>query len=107
MVCHCLLLYQWNSAIATSRHGIDRSAPAAAWADGVNNWARANEAIQGGSGINAIEDQVYRLFATDISSWESFASAKSQPPTSAPDFMSLEAVHNQVHVCLTTLDLFG
>ncbi|KAL3444389.1 common central domain of tyrosinase-domain-containing protein [Aspergillus insuetus] len=87
----------WSNAIATSRHGIDRSAPAGAWADGVNNWARANEAIQGGNGINSIEDQVYRLFATDISSWESFASAKSQPPTTAPDFMSLEAIHNQIH----------
>jgi hypothetical protein len=94
---HC---QQWSKAIATSRRGIDPTDTTASWAGGVNNWKKANEAMQAG---NAIPDQIYRLFATNLSSWESFASTKSQPPSTSIDFMSLEAIHNAIHVSLPQL----
>ncbi|KAL2823729.1 common central domain of tyrosinase-domain-containing protein [Aspergillus cavernicola] len=88
----------WSKAIATSRWGIRARDPAATWADGINNWEKASEAIQGGIGVNSIEDQVYRLFSTNLSSWESFASTLSQTPPTPADFLSLEGIHNAMHV---------
>ncbi|KAL3465691.1 hypothetical protein BJX64DRAFT_50398 [Aspergillus heterothallicus] len=88
----------WNKAIGTSRRGIDRAdTTAASWANGVNNWDKANQAMEAGNQAGSIPDQIYRLFATDLSSWESFASTRSQPPPVPSDFMSLEAIHNAIH----------
>ncbi|KAJ5729093.1 uncharacterized protein N7483_003601 [Penicillium malachiteum] len=86
----------WDKAIATSRWGIDLTKPAARWMNGINNWNDANKAIQGGSGITTIEDEVYRLFATNFSSWESFESTKFHADTNN-DYLSLEFVHNVIH----------
>lgn len=94
---------QWSNAIATSRHGIDRADVTASWVGGVNNWTKSNEAIQGGNGVTSIPDQIYRLFATDFSSWESFSSTKSQPI----DFLSLEGIHNNIHVSATAQNSYS
>ncbi|KAL2845414.1 common central domain of tyrosinase-domain-containing protein [Aspergillus pseudoustus] len=87
----------WSKAIATSRRGINRADAATSWANGVNNWEKANQAMAAGNQAGSIPDQIYRLFATDLSSWESFASTRSQPPPMPSDFMSLEAIHNAIH----------
>ncbi|KAL4862058.1 common central domain of tyrosinase-domain-containing protein [Aspergillus spectabilis] len=76
----------WSKAITTSRHGIDPTDTTASWAGGVNNWKKANEAMQAGNGRTSIPDQIYRL-----------CHEPELPPSTATDFMSLAAIHNGIY----------
>lgn len=47
----------------------------------------------------SISDYVYRLLAPgNMSSWEAFASTENRDNGSSTDFMSVEDVHNYIHV---------
>lgn len=110
--------------MATSRYGILADVPDSQWVNGVNNWKACNAAMQDpqyyGKGSGSFADAVSRLFAPDyMNSWETFASTihnspmapppkklQANPPSISPtDFMSLEYVHNIVHVGQTSAQI--
>lgn len=100
--------------MATSRHGIGvrnqerELEDPSTWQDGVNDWEKANASLQNPAEVgwdgrfgrpSSTEDAVYRLFATNFSSWESFETKQFHTGT-ASDYMSLEFVHDGIHVSL-------
>jgi hypothetical protein len=106
--------FQWSFCRATSRYGVWRPNPRdltiVNGSDGVNNWSKSNEAIKGAvfdSTLNwNITDMVSRLFTTDyLKSWAHFASTKYKPGSNDPpaSWLSLETIHNLVHVCAKLL----
>ena len=86
--------------------------PESQWNKGVNNWEYANERIKNPQWYDgqlepykssSFADAVSRLFTPGyFNSWETFASTIHNNPTNTKntDFMSLEYIHNIVHVSL-------
>jgi tyrosinase len=80
------------------------------WINGVQNWKDSNDALQhpqwyeGNPG--SIRDAVYRLFTPGyFSSYEAFASTVYHQTTPGSDYMSLEFVHNNIHVSVAVTNL--
>ena len=84
--------------------------PESQWNKGVNNWEYANEGIKNPQWYDgqpepykssSFADAVSRLFTPGyFNSWDTFASTIHNDPTNTKntDFMSLEYIHNIVHV---------
>ena len=104
-------LHHSNVIIGTSRQAIppnpDPNDPSAPWIEGVNN----SDAVQAAVGNpqsdgawsfqGSISDYIYRLFSPgNMSSWEAFATTENRGGSST-DFMSVEDVHNYIHVSNT------
>ena len=95
--------------MGTSRYGIlvdpqKGKGPEPDWVHGVNNWESCNQALadpqwyakDGGS----LADAVNRMLCpTYLESWEPFASTKWNNPKSSTNYLSIEYIHNIVHVC--------
>ena len=92
--------------MATSRYGILKDGPQD-WVDGINNWESCNQGLSdpgwyngypdGGRG--SLSDTVNRMLSLDyFDCWEHFASTKWSPEVNAKGFMSLEYIHNVLHV---------
>lgn len=107
---------QFNPTRATSKYGIltARRDPAEPWNSGIQNWSLANEALrlrndpegQKWKAGGTIAEAVSRMFSPSYhSSWESFATTKYSEkdekgnliPTE-PGYLSLELIHNKIHV---------
>ena len=129
-----MLLYiayfpQWSKCVGTSRYGIILGF-GDEWVTGINDWAKCNTAISDpewyGSFPHAyppgtFADAVSRLFSEGyFTSYEPFASTKHNPasgtinhpghieplpPPPPPHFLSLEYIHNVVHVSIFLLFL--
>jgi tyrosinase len=98
----------WDKCIGTSRYGIVGTDPAV-WAKGVNNWKSSNAAMQnpqwyeGNPG--SISEAVYRLFTEDyFKSWQTFASTRHHNLVRPSDYLSLEYIHNNIHVWVGGFD---
>ncbi|KAK0642377.1 Tyrosinase [Lasiodiplodia hormozganensis] len=92
----------------TSRHGISWYAEKSSWIDGVTDvdevnaalehpeWPSTTSAVQD---HDTIKDAVQRLLNPDYNaSWEQFISTKyEKQDDSAKDYISLEAIHNNLH----------
>lgn len=94
---------QWSKCSGISRYGILSDKPESEWSGGINNWKSANAGIADpqwyGQGSGSLGDAVNRLLSPGyFSSWETFASTAHNNPSSATNFMSLEFIHNVVHV---------
>lgn len=91
--------------MATSRHGIvsPNLDPQKKWVYGVENWPDTNKALQNpewsAGATGTIGEMVYRLYTKNyFSSWEYFASTKYYAEGSTTDYLSLEFIHNNIHV---------
>lgn len=96
--------------MATSRYGIvDINTQ---WVDGVENWTDSNAALQNpqwysiqGDPVKhtgTIGELVYRLFTKGyFKSWETFASTKLYKDHPDTDYLSVEYIHNNIHVSCT------
>src|SRR5579871_2931917 len=102
-------LHYSNVIIGTSRRAIPTTGgpinPSAPWIKGTNNTDAVHTAISDPQDDGAwsfqgsISDYVYRLLAPgNMSSWEAFASTENRDNGSSTDFMSVEDVHNYIHV---------
>ena len=98
-----------NVIIGTSRRAIPTNPgpinPSAPWVKGANNNNAVHTAISdpqsdaAWSFQGSISDYVYRLLAPgNMSSWEAFSSTENRDSGSSTDFMSVEDVHNYIHV---------
>jgi tyrosinase len=88
--------------VGTSRHGIV-SGDDTSWVGGVENFAATNSALQNpqwsDGATGNIGELVYRLFTKDyFKSWETFASTKYYKDHPDTDYLSLEYIHNNIHV---------
>ncbi|KAJ5812716.1 Di-copper centre-containing protein [Penicillium robsamsonii] len=81
--------YPWDKCIATTKYGILDGFDASIWADGGQNWLRANYALNEhpyygdkDKGVNAekvvptLQDLVYRLFQYPLTSWGAFSTTR-------------------------------
>jgi tyrosinase len=79
------------------------------WVYGVENYADSNAALQNPQWYStqgdptthtgAIGELVYRMFTKDyFKSWETFASTKYYSEHPDTDYLSLEYIHNNIHV---------
>jgi tyrosinase len=79
------------------------------WVYGVENYADSNAALQNPQWYStqgdptthtgAIGELVYRMFTKDyFKSWETFASTKYYTEHPDTDYLSLEYIHNNIHV---------
>ena len=89
--------------MATSRYGILADQPESVWRDGVDNWEKCNYALADppwyGLGSGPLADAVNRMLSPGyFRHWESFASTRHNDPKRATHYMSLEYIHNLVHV---------
>ena len=89
--------------MATSRYGILADQPESAWKDGVNNWEMCDSALADpqwyGQGSGLLADAVSRMLSPGyFRHWEPFASTRHNDPKWATHYMSLEFIHNIVHV---------
>ena len=101
---------KWDQCVGTSRYGLFQSQPSSSWADGVVNNSKVDSALQNhnwyakydlAGSCQPIQDVVYRLFSDNWKSWKQFSTTqynKSEPPV-GQDFLSLEFIHNNIHVC--------
>lgn len=94
--------------MATSRYDIVNSG-SPDWVDGVENYADSNAALQNSQWYSAPGDPtthtgtiwecVYKMFTKDyFKSWETFASTKYYNDHPDTDYLSLEYIHNNIHV---------
>ena len=90
--------------MATSRYGIRKDeSNHITGTDGVNNWSSCNAAMKdppwyaqnGGSLTDAVSRMLSPGYFDD---WGSFASTVHNDPHSASDYLSLEYIHNVIHV---------
>ncbi|KAJ5589654.1 Di-copper centre-containing protein [Penicillium hordei] len=116
--------YPWDKCNATTKYGILDGFDASIWADGGQNWLRANYALNEhpyygdkDKGVNAetpvptLQDLVYRLFQYGLSSWGAFSTTRytsnyPKPPIQAElakDAMNLEFIHNNLHVSIRSI----
>ena len=89
--------------MATSRYGILADQPESAWRNGVNNWESCDSALADppwyGEGSGLLADAVNRMLSPGyFRHWEPFASTRHNNPKWATHYMSLEYIHNVVHV---------
>lgn len=110
-----------NECIATSRYGIAGStsdeieANRKEWEVGINNFAGSNSGLQvhawgwrgageGPDQSTTIQDCVSRMLADDyLKSWRTFSSTAhvdEADPSQPTEFISLEGIHNNIHVSL-------
>jgi tyrosinase len=84
------------------------------WVYGVENYADSNAALQNPQWYStqgdptthtgAIGELVYRMFTKDyFKSWETFASTKYYTEHPDTDYLSLEYIHNNIHVSCIVL----
>jgi hypothetical protein len=76
------------------------------WVYGVENWQDANSSLQNpawyAGDTGSIGELVYRLFAPSyFQSWEAFASTKMLNANPGSDYLSVEYIHNNIHVSFT------
>jgi tyrosinase len=95
-------LLQWDQCVATSRHGIVTGNDTS-WVYGVENFTGTNSALQdprwSDGATGSIGELVYRLFTPNyFQSWETFASTKFHREHPGTDYLSLEYIHNNIHV---------
>ncbi|EQB47725.1 hypothetical protein CGLO_13112 [Colletotrichum gloeosporioides Cg-14] len=104
-------LYPWSQCSGTSRWGINSSLPLEKECEGVNDFAKISDAIEGhkyekdNSKIpemnnHPVSDLVYRLLS-NVCDWESFSStlkARLHKPTEWTQWISLEYIHNNLHL---------
>ena len=90
--------------MATSRYGIlkDDSGNITG-INGVNNWSASDAAMKCppwyASGSGSLTDAVSRMLSPGyFKDWESFASTKHNDPHCATNYLSLEYIHNVIHV---------
>lgn len=100
--------FKWSNCVATSRYGIlvdphHGLGPEPAWVNGVNNWDYCNQALADpqwyGQDGGSLADAVSRMFSYGDLSWETFASTKWNNPSTNAEYLSLEYIHNVLHVC--------
>ena len=90
--------------MATSRYGIEldgcQDLPPP-WIHGINNWQRANLGLRDvGWNAGSLADAVSRLLEPGyFDSWEHFASTKWNGPKKNTNYLSIEYIHNLIHVC--------
>ena len=92
--------------MATSRYGIRADQPDSVWRDGINNWQACDAGLADpqwyGEGSGSLTDAVSRMLTPGyFDHWEPFASTVHNSPKNATNFMSLEYIHNIVHVSST------
>lgn len=101
---------QWRETKATSRHATDD--PARAWVDGVQDANAVNTAMQGNINVSnpqgglisigSIGDLYHRLLSRDyFTSWQAFASTYLFRAKLTTDYLSVEFIHNSLHVRLS------
>jgi hypothetical protein len=81
------------------------------WTNGIENWNEANIALQNPvwykekGNLGSLSEAVYRLFTDDYAkSWETFSSTSyANQGLPGSEWLSLEYIHNNVHVSLATL----
>ena len=103
---------QWDRCISTSRWGvftkdIDKKEE---WVHGIVKDERVDRALHNHGWYDekviflfhgTIKEVVYRLFTVEWTSWEMFATTRYDKTSGKPpgeEFLSLEYVHNNVHV---------
>ena len=95
---------QWSKCIGVSRYGIRTDKPEAEWINGVNNWPSSNESIAGtpfNAKASTVADAVSRVFSPSyFQHWETFASTRYRKEDENSAYLSLEAIHNYIHVSL-------
>jgi hypothetical protein len=88
----------------------DKPDPQPAWARGINNWQLANKAMKDPirpetSDTSSLTEMVGRILAPNVfSCWEAFASTiyvKEGRQMLGAEYLSLEYVHNIMHVGLS------
>lgn len=100
---------QFHPTRATSKWGILTANvdPEEPWNTGIQNWAAANNALDAQSDKDwnnwkaggSIAEAVCRMFSKDYhTSWESFATTDGKEDGKAPGYLSLEFIHNKLHV---------
>ncbi|KAH8432716.1 tyrosinase [Aspergillus melleus] len=98
--------YPWDKCTATTKYGILDSFHEDIWADGGQNWLRANfalnehcnkELLPKCTPVPTLQDKVFRLFQTELKSWGAFATTKYPKEENAKEANSVESVHNNVH----------
>ena len=92
----------WDQCVATSRYGIVNGGDKS-WVWGVENFTDSNNALQNpawyAQNSGTIGELVYRLFTPNyFKSWEFFASTKYYSEHPDTDYLSLEYIHNNIHV---------
>lgn len=108
---------QWVQCVATSKFGILSQTPPEEWVNGVQNIKAANEALQnpqwylppgaeGPGNTGSIGETVYRMFSENyFNSWEAFASTLYIRENPGKNFLSVEYIHNNIHVSFQFLML--
>ncbi|KAK1143577.1 hypothetical protein N8T08_006187 [Aspergillus melleus] len=100
------MMPSWDKCTATTKYGILDGFHEDVWADGGQNWLRANLALNehvhvglvpGCTPVPTLQDMVYRLFQSGIDSWGAFATTKYGKDENAKNALSVESVHNNVH----------
>lgn len=105
---------QWVQCIATSKFGVVKNTPPEKWIHGVQNWEKANDALQHPAwydlndttgtapplNLGSIGEAVYRMFSPNyFDSWQAFASTLyNEKNPGGKNFLSLEYIHNNIHV---------
>ena len=83
--------------------------PSKKWIKGISDNEKVKDALVDpdwkGKWSGTIKESVYRLFIADyLKSWNTFASTKyysrmdNNDPQKAEEWLSLEAIHNMIHV---------
>ncbi|GMG07273.1 unnamed protein product [Aspergillus oryzae] len=114
---HVILDLLFDKCQSTTKYGLLENYNADVWADGGQNWLRANLALNehpwyqnlgGWASVPTLQDMTFRLLTTGGLNWGEFSSTRyddkkeeAQPKNNeqAPkNWMNLEAIHNNVHV---------
>ncbi|EFY90419.1 tyrosinase domain protein [Metarhizium acridum CQMa 102] len=101
----------WDKCASTTKYGLLDGFHADVWVDGGQNWLRSNLALnehpwyqdmKEWDSVPTLQDMTFRLLTCDLNSWGSFSSTRFYDKESQPkDWLSLEAVHNNIHVSCT------
>lgn len=104
--------YPWDKCNATTKYGILEGFHEDIWADGGQNWLRANYALNEhpwyplspgtDAPVAVLQDLVYRLFQTGVENWGAFSSThykqeNDTPHDDAKNAINLEYIHNNIH----------
>ncbi|PKY00109.1 Di-copper centre-containing protein [Aspergillus campestris IBT 28561] len=114
--------FPWDMCNATTKYGLLDGFNEEIWADGGQNWFRANYALNehpyykspdpGETTVPTLQELVHRLFQSGLDSWGEFSSTRytdkevgPYPPKgvdpksaiNAKNAMNLEFIHNNVH----------
>jgi tyrosinase len=101
-----MLNIQFDKCIGTSRYGIFDKQPPEVWVEGIENNDRITTSLEHpdweGEASGSIANNVYRLLSESyFKSYEPFSSTIYQKQYSVTEYLSLEMIHNNIHVKLS------